>query len=206
MAETLRRKPTQDRSKRRLERILDAATHVLAEVGYEAATTEGIAERAGVSIGSIYRFFPNKRALFSAVWLRYTQEIRTLFDAFFDDERLESLGWEQLLDEAVDAFWLLQRSSVGHRAVMKSLLTVPELIGAGDALNRELASRLEKVLVRYFSLEKKRRALVATVIVETFSAMLLVGSRTEDKRALGLLAETKVLLRRYLAPYADKRR
>ncbi|GGS01540.1 hypothetical protein GCM10010252_45210 [Streptomyces aureoverticillatus] len=59
----LRRVPVQRRSAERLTRILDACADLLDETGYEDLTTRLVAERAGVPIGSVYRFFGNKRAL-----------------------------------------------------------------------------------------------------------------------------------------------
>jgi AcrR family transcriptional regulator len=50
--------------------ILDAAAQVLLAKGYERATTDRIAERAGVSIGSVYEYFPNKESIFAALTLR----------------------------------------------------------------------------------------------------------------------------------------
>ena len=55
-----RRVPVQERSKKRLEAILEAAARLFAGSGYEQTTMEGIAEAAGTSIGSVYQFFPNK--------------------------------------------------------------------------------------------------------------------------------------------------
>jgi AcrR family transcriptional regulator len=200
---SLRREPTQDRSKQRVERIVDAATHVFAEGGYEGATTEAIAERAGVPIGSLYQFFPNKKALFEAVGNRHLEAIRTLFDSFFTKERFQQ-PWHRVLDDAVEGFWIFHRTAPGFQAVWKSFVLNPEFLVAGDALNREIAERLEDILAHYTSLPKKRREIIATVLVETLSAMLLVGARMNEPRASSLLAETKVLLRRYLEPYADR--
>jgi AcrR family transcriptional regulator len=55
-----RRSPRQERSRDTVEAILEAAAHVFERHGYAAGTTNRIAERAGVSIGSIYQYFPNK--------------------------------------------------------------------------------------------------------------------------------------------------
>jgi len=204
MTQTLRKKPTQDRSKQRVERILDAAARIFADVGYAAATTEAIAERAGVSIGSLYQFFPNKRALFDAVGAQYLAEARKLFDTFITRERTQR-PWQELLDETVDAFWVFQRTSPGFQAVYKSFLLSKEFFVAGDMLNREIASRLEAVIARYSSISRTRREIVATVIVETLSAMMLVGVRMREPRATNLQNETKLLLRRYLEPYVDRK-
>ncbi|MEO0804106.1 MAG: helix-turn-helix domain-containing protein, partial [Cyanobacteria bacterium J06642_2] len=64
---SLRRQPQQQRSQERLDRILEAAAEVFWEVGYEAATTHAIAAKANTAVGAIYRFFPDKLAIFHAL-------------------------------------------------------------------------------------------------------------------------------------------
>lgn len=63
----LRRAPIQRRSAERLARILDACAELLDETGYERLSTRAVAVRAGVPIGSVYRFFGNKRAMAAAL-------------------------------------------------------------------------------------------------------------------------------------------
>lgn len=58
-----RKKPQQRRSKAMYDAILEATAHLLSEKGYAATTTNHIAERAGISIGSLYQYFPNKEAI-----------------------------------------------------------------------------------------------------------------------------------------------
>lgn len=74
---SMRRTPTQARSKAMIGAILTAATELLLEVGYDKASTNRIASRAGVSIGSLYDYFPGKEAVFAEVQRR---EDRRLFD------------------------------------------------------------------------------------------------------------------------------
>lgn len=102
--DAVRRVPTQERSKQRLERILEAADQVFAEVGYDAATTEQIAERAGSSIGSLYQFFPNKTALFEALCANYLERARKLFEELLE-QSAASAPWTELIDRTIDAFW-----------------------------------------------------------------------------------------------------
>ncbi|WP_406414138.1 TetR/AcrR family transcriptional regulator [Streptomyces halstedii] len=66
-----RRKPRQVRAELTRERILTAAAHVFAEYGYAAGTTNRIAERARVSIGSLYQYFPNKDAVLAELLVRH---------------------------------------------------------------------------------------------------------------------------------------
>ncbi|CAL9337804.1 TetR/AcrR family transcriptional regulator [Streptomyces sp. enrichment culture] len=66
-----RRKPRQVRAELTRERILTAAAHVFADYGYAAGTTNRIAERAGMSIGSLYQYFPNKDAILAELLVRH---------------------------------------------------------------------------------------------------------------------------------------
>lgn len=64
---TPRKKPSQGRSKATVEAIVQATARVLLKDGYEACTTNRVADEAGVSIGSVYQYFPNKESLVVAV-------------------------------------------------------------------------------------------------------------------------------------------
>ena len=66
-----RREPQQDRSRRTVERIVDAAARVLERDGYRAASTNRIAAEAGVSPGSLYQYFGDRDALLEAVTARF---------------------------------------------------------------------------------------------------------------------------------------
>src|SRR3954449_4102546 len=66
----LRRVPVQGRSLARVHRMLDACAELVDQVGYDGLTTTLLAERAGVAIGSVYQFFPDKRAIVQALTLR----------------------------------------------------------------------------------------------------------------------------------------
>lgn len=66
-----RKSPSQERSRRTVDRILDAATRIFHAQGYTGATTNDIADEADVSVGSLYQYFPNKDALLVALTQRH---------------------------------------------------------------------------------------------------------------------------------------
>jgi AcrR family transcriptional regulator len=70
-----RKSASQERSRATVDTLLAATTRVLIKEGYDRASTNRIAEVAGVSIGSLYQYFPSKEALVAAVIDRHTQEI-----------------------------------------------------------------------------------------------------------------------------------
>jgi AcrR family transcriptional regulator len=71
---TPRRHPSQARSRATVEAIIEAAAQVFETHGYAAGTTNRIAQRAGVSVGSLYQYFPDKDALLLAVARRHVEE------------------------------------------------------------------------------------------------------------------------------------
>ena len=73
-----RKQPGQQRAVRTQQWILEAAAHIFAEYGYAAGTTNRIAERAGVSVGSLYQYFPNKDALLRALMDSHIDAARRL--------------------------------------------------------------------------------------------------------------------------------
>jgi AcrR family transcriptional regulator len=70
-----RRKPTQERSREMVEWILEAAMRLFSEQGYKATTTNKIAELAGVSVGSLYHYFPNKESILLELGIRHRKKI-----------------------------------------------------------------------------------------------------------------------------------
>jgi AcrR family transcriptional regulator len=88
LATTPRKLPKQDRSRVTVEAILEATTRILVEEGYDRANTNRIAERAGISIGSLYQYFPNKESLITALMEQHAREmvelIETKLNCLFD--------------------------------------------------------------------------------------------------------------------------
>ena len=70
-----RKSASQERSRATVDALLEATTRILIKEGYDRASTNRIAEVAGVSIGSLYQYFPSKEALVAAVVDRHTQEL-----------------------------------------------------------------------------------------------------------------------------------
>ncbi|RWA70191.1 TetR/AcrR family transcriptional regulator [Mesorhizobium sp.] len=101
-----RRAPTQQRSRERVERMLAAASALIAEQGSDAMRMGEVAERAGVSIGSLYQFFPDKRAIVWALAERYTAESQAcIASALKDVSDAEAL--KQAFSELVDIYYRL---------------------------------------------------------------------------------------------------
>ncbi|MFD0686122.1 TetR/AcrR family transcriptional regulator [Actinomadura fibrosa] len=98
-----RRTPRQERSRRTVERILAAATRVLSERGYDGASTNRIAEAAGISNGSLYQYFPNKDAIVVAVLDRFADRLADRLGAQIESTMAEpwQVAGRALLDAQI---------------------------------------------------------------------------------------------------------
>jgi AcrR family transcriptional regulator len=76
-----RKKPRQSRAQVTVDAILDATAHILIRDGYEGLSTNRVAERAGVSIGSLYQYFPGKESLVAELLERYSVQIHDMIVA-----------------------------------------------------------------------------------------------------------------------------
>src|SRR5258706_8477185 len=92
---SMRRLPKQARGEERIAGILQAAALVFHEVGFDAATTNMIAQRANTAIGSLYDFFPNKESIARRLNEQFCEDLRVLFDEILTD-KLVHLSLPQL--------------------------------------------------------------------------------------------------------------
>jgi AcrR family transcriptional regulator len=81
-----RRRPRQRRAHLTVEAVLDAVVKILKKEGVTAVTTNRIAEVAGVSIGSVYQYFPDKRAIYIALHTRHVEQVDRLVERTLIEE------------------------------------------------------------------------------------------------------------------------
>ncbi len=99
-------KPKQERAKRTYEAILTAAAELLVEVGVERISTNIVAERAGITVPALYRYFPNKYAVLNALSASCMDRQNAVFQQWFD-QYLEQVDPQLLLE---DIYGLLKRT------------------------------------------------------------------------------------------------
>jgi AcrR family transcriptional regulator len=202
----LRVVPVQARSRERLEALLDAASLEFATASFDGATMEAIAERGEMSIGSLYRFFPNKTALFAAIADRNLERARQLHALLHTPAAL-ARPWPQIIDAVIDGFQTLKRSDPGFRATTMNLQHFGRREQSAErALHDEFIRRTEEVIAHKAPwIPSARRHLLAIMINHVIVGMLFFADREDTEMADAIIAETKVLLRRYLRPDVDDR-
>lgn len=202
---TLRRVPQQARSRARFEGLLDAAEALLEEGGYEAATTNAIAERAGTSIGALYGFFPNRDALLGALAARYSDGLRANLEGVLIPEVLR-LPLPELVGRIVDAFVALHEQHRGFRSVFAGSMASPQLAAASEELHREVLERVEALIRhRLPHLDRAHLSLYTSICVQAAKALLLLAENTDASGRAQVLEETKALLTAYLEDVSRRR-
>jgi len=121
---SVRRQPKQRRARQTVDAILGAVVRLLKREGFDAITTNRVAEVAGASIGSLYQYFPDKRAIFAALHERHIEEIDRMLEATLVKHAGSSLDElvRAVMEAMVDAhttdprLYELLSTEVPHRA------------------------------------------------------------------------------------------
>ena len=199
-ATSLRRAPVQRRSAERLSRILDACADLLDEVGYDSLSTRAVAIRAGVPIGSVYRFFGNKRAMADALAQR---NLEVYIARVTERLRQQSGGgWREAMDAVLDEYLAMKRTAPGFSLVDFGN-QIP--VGKRDAepnhrVADTLTALLSGVLGREPDDDLRRAFLVAT---ETADTLVHLAFRVAPEGDEGIIGEMRELLRAYLSRVLD---
>jgi AcrR family transcriptional regulator len=161
-----RKRPRQARSRATVEAIVTAGAQVLIEQGYEGATTARVAERAGVSIGSLYQYFPNKEALIAALIERHAGEIIAIMHRALGDPASGTLeGGLRAMIEAGAAAHRLDPAL--HKILHEQVPRVGQLAKAMDT-SRQIADALERFLRAHSDeLHPERDPATAAIVIET---------------------------------------
>lgn len=156
---TPRKRPTQPRAQATFDALVEACAQLLAEVGYDAVTTNAIADRAGVSIGSLYEYFPSKDAVVAQVaelvTRRVMERLQRQLDALLAQPTSDGIQrWVSCMYQTLSAERALVRvftQQVPFRHLLESSLDLPTKLlefseraraAAGIHLERPAASLL----------------------------------------------------------------
>ena len=193
----LRRYPQQARSRERVQRVLEAADHLLATGGFSALTVRRLAEEAGVPVGSIYQFFVDKSGVVDALARRYIGEFDEMIELLVADA--EARRWDDVVDTVIDAAIGMYRSRPGYLALWIGRHLSPELLQADEANNAAIADGLRRILVAQHGLaDDERLTRVCQVAVQTTDALLQLAFRLDPQGDEAILGELRRLQRLYL--------
>jgi AcrR family transcriptional regulator len=194
---SLRRMPVQGRSLARVHRMLDACAALVDEVGYEDLTTTLLAERAGVAIGSVYQFFPDKRAIVQALTSRnLTAYIERLSERIADSGLTK---WWDAVDAAIDEYIDMHRNTPGFSTLHFGDVVDRNLLDEERDNNSVIVEQLRGLLVKDFGVEDTAEVGFALAIaVEIADSLIKAAFRRDARGDEAVLSEAKELIREYL--------
>lgn len=193
----LRRMPRQERSQARVRRMLDSCAELVDEVGYEGLTTTLLAERAEVAIGSVYQFFPDKRAVVQALTVRSLEAYLERLTVRLSERDLAH--WWDGVDTAIDEYIAMHRDTPGFRTLHFGDVVDVHLLDDERTNNAVIAGRLGDVLRARFGVTATDRLdFVLTVAVEAADALIKFAFRRDPEGDPVVLTEAKALVRGYL--------
>lgn len=197
----MRRVPQQSRGQQRLDLILDTAAELFAETGYEAATTNALADRAGISIGSLYRYFPDKDAILRALASRYYEQLHALYDEVFAGD-LAALSLPALIDQLLDPFLSLYTTYPIYCQLLLGADVSADIAAAASSMDEEIVERTAGIFRCVApGLGAQRAKLIATVCKAQVKALIsLVTSSRDKKFQKQVTTEVKRMLLAYLEP------
>jgi AcrR family transcriptional regulator len=193
-----RRLPIQQRSKQQVSRILDTAADLIAESSVDAVTTNAIAARVGISIGTLYQYFPNKTALVRALAVRYLEGLDAILPV---PEGEDPTSWSlpQEIERAVQALEGFIEKNPGFLQVYRAAR------GASDPDSLRLLDRGKQHFAAVFArrapwIAEQERWAHANIAVEAAHSIFALALTLPSENHRLLVREMCSMLERYLEP------
>ena len=187
-----------------VEAALEATQLVLAEMGYEATNTTRIAKRAGMSVGSLYQYFPNRDALIAELQRRHHEHTSSILENAFAE--VEDMGLERAVHRLVSATVELHR----HEPELHRVLTevVPQTVN--QTSRAAMSAKIDAAQARWFESLAKQIAFedpmaAALVLREVVEGSIHRAVLHEDPSKLDqIAAEVERIALAYLKSFEHK--
>lgn len=188
-----RRNPRQTRAQSTANTIVTAAEQLLVQVGYARASTNAIAQRAGVSVGSLYQYFADKDAVFRAVIQRHSDEVKP--------EVLRAIAElanprNDLVNTTLDLLRKLAATNAKNPQLMLAIERELGLLGHDDEASMNVVIPIRAIVESRFNLPPNELAVVVSLMVETvthLSRWLVHGKPKELDTELFIAATGRML-------------
>ena len=195
--------PVQKRARETVDLILKTAAELVDEVGIVAFTTELLAQRAGIRIRTIYRYFPNKLGVLRALLLYLNAESEEQLGPYslLGDRKRD---WRKVINFWVDDLIVWSRERRGVRLIMDWAFAVPELLEEQERLNKGWTRDMMSALrARGVEIPSKQLYGVCRTFVEMLDLLSIRANAQTDEYPDEVIEEMRRALIGYLANYLD---
>lgn len=198
---TPRKRPSQARSRERIERILDATAELLEAAGVEGVSTRLVAARAGVNVATIYQFFPNKYAVLNALAERTAGK---LLKGYLD--LVGSIEPDAPIAETAEkinrGFIAAVMSMPGFFPLRRAMQALPELAeiqAIEERTKRAIAARImQRLLARNGSMSEAHREVIAHTMIQITLTMIELSMQAPPDQRGRVLGELQTLMVSYM--------
>ena len=195
-----RRVPKQARSQDRFDKIIEIAANLFLEQGFDGTTTNEIARRADISIGSLYQYFNNKESIVAALADRYVEALRKVTTNVVRTDVAE-LSTATAVDALLDPILEFHLSYPEFRTLWLGTEVSPELRVSMRAMDDEFLGRVEELLkARVPGIPRESAKIVVTVIEVTVKSLFTLIGRPES---MEFKARAATEVKRMLTLYVD---
>ncbi|MBN7769392.1 TetR family transcriptional regulator [Marinobacter daepoensis] len=189
-----RRRPVQARSRERVNSILNHAAGIFHDQGVDGTSMSAIARQSGMSLASLYRYFPNKAAIVHAIAERHVEKMEQALRA-----KLPHLSLNEAVDELIDLFYDFYRTESAYSAIWSGVEAMPELraLDLRELYSnaRDLEARLEQECPE---LPADRRQTASLLLPRSAGTILRLAATLSDDQGALLVQEMKTMARAYL--------
>ncbi|MGR6871507.1 TetR/AcrR family transcriptional regulator [Pseudomonas sp. HK3] len=196
-----RNAPVQGRSKLRSKQIIDVTGELLERVGLDDLNTILIAKEVGISIGSLYHYFPNKHAILYAMATRWLDEVESVLNEF-EAWPIETMDFDELISKLLSTNLKVYKKQKAILTLVQAMFSVPELRQL-DAQHDELViKKMANVFKRMgINHHLKERERLARVYLESTHSLFLVVVNQKGERAKRSLNDLNLMVKMLLKVY-----
>jgi AcrR family transcriptional regulator len=133
-----RKTPQQVRSMQTRKDILEATTRLLNRKPFGEVSTNHIAKKTGISIGTLYKYYPNKDAILADLSMTFMQQDAELFGRIFEGSSRRRQNKSVLVDDVVEALMTVHRDDAQVRGVVYQNLERLKLVGQARSATRKI--------------------------------------------------------------------
>ena len=205
-----RRRPLGERGRRRRDLILDTAADLLTAGGPEAINTNALAERAGISVGSVYQYFSNKEAILMALGQRYMEQLASNTVAALQQD-VSGLDFETMVNRVIDPMIAFERQHPAFGHMSGSPEVSPTLGEGAKHIDQEILTTIHGLLLRVSpNLPDERAWHMARVTKAMYKGMSYLIQQEQEIIQTGgnadsLLADMKRMMAHYLETELSER-
>ncbi|MDK2776765.1 MAG: TetR/AcrR family transcriptional regulator [Pseudomonadota bacterium] len=189
-----RNAPVQGRSRERSRQILDATSELLEQVGFDDLNTILIAEAVGISVGSLYHYYPNKHAILHAMAMRWLEGIAQALDNI-RSWPVEEMPLDDLLNRMLAEMLAVYKKQKAVLTLVQAMFSVPELREL-DTQHDEMVIACMADVFRRAGINRhiRERERLGRLYLEMTHAAFLVIVNQKGERSRKTLADLKLML------------